>query len=205
MKKLIEINSKNESYYKNSIMEIGKSLVINFRMTKELSPVFRNLLLYFTGNKCDYDLRKGIYLFGEYGIGKTITMRIFSLFLQQHFNFSGNNFGNTSVEKIAVHFKEIGNLNLYERNMDNGMQRPIKTCINEFGKFLDEKHYGTSIQNVINSMLMTRYELFQEGSVFTHSTSNFKPNELNCFDDALIDRFKEMFNFIEIKGNSFRT
>jgi len=51
---------------------------------------------------------------------------------------------------------------------------------------------------------MIRYELFQERDAITHATSNYYPGDLKCFDDALLDRFKEMFNFIELKGDSFR-
>jgi predicted ATPase len=201
--KIIDLDYKSEKFLKDSILEIGRGLIKDFKLTNDLVNIYNKLFLYFTGNG-GYDLSKGIYLYGGYGVGKTITMRIFSLFLQKHFNFGANNFGTTSVEKIADYYKEYGNLIKYGRSVENGRVLSFNTCINEFGKPLEEKHYGTRIQDTINSMLMNRYELFQEGIAVTHATSNYHPSKLDCFDEALIDRFKEMFNFIEVKGKSFR-
>ena len=198
---------------KNAIIEIAKELIPNFILTDELSKMYNNLFMYFTGNEYSLDLNKGIYLHGIYGIGKSMTMKVFNIFLQRHFNYvfkddqlipNPNNYGITSIEELAEYYKREGNLLKFGRNFDEGKLIAHNKCINEFGKPLDEKHYGTSIQNVINSTLMIRYELFQERKAITHVTSNYHPRDLKCFDDALLDRFKEMFNFIELKGDSFR-
>jgi hypothetical protein len=178
--------------------------VPNFVLSDDVKEVFLDLFIYFTGNEGKYDLDKGIYLYGIYGVSKTVTMRIFSMFLQQNFNFGPNNYGITSVEELAEYYKLNGNLLKFGRTFEVGKVICHHKCINELGKPLEEKHYGTNIQNVINSMLMIRYELFQERKAITHATSNYHPGDLKCFDDALLDRFKEMFNFIEIKGESFR-
>jgi hypothetical protein len=101
------------------------------------------------------------------------------------------------------------NIEKNETDTGNGIRtkkniNPHVYCINEFGKQIDEKHYGTNIQQAINSMLMIRYELFQNNGILTHATSNFHPSELKCFDDALLDRFSEMFNFVPVDGVSYR-
>ena len=189
---------------KAGIMSIANEIVPDFVLSDEMKELYGELFLYFTGNESKYNLNKGIYLYGDYGVGKTVTMRIFSKFLQKYFNFGSNNFGITSLEEIAEYYKTNGNLLKYGRNFEDGKLIAYHKCINEFGKPLDEKHYGTNIQNVLNSMLMLRYELFQEKHAITHTTSNFHPNKLSCFDNALLDRFKEMFNFIPVGGKSFR-
>lgn len=214
--KLIDMNDNVYSTMSWAVYNIGLSLEPKFKIYPELKEVFRNLLFYFTGNECDYDLTKGIYLYGSYGIGKTLTMSIFSKFISSYFPFSANCFGSTSVERIAEYYKLKGDLFKYGRNIitsetnkgrgtiiENNSEAK-KYCVNEFGKKLNEKHYGTDVQDVINSMLMIRYELFQEKGILTHATSNFEPSDLDCFDSALLDRFSEMFNFIEIKGDSKR-
>jgi len=199
--KLIELTPEVSITLKDGIYDIGKSMIHNFVLKEEMKIVFNNLYLYFTGNG-GYDMNKGIYLYGEYGVGKTITMSIFSRFLATFFPFSSNGYGIASAEKIAETYRADGNISKYGRN--TGDDKPFNLCINEFGKPIDEKYYGTNIQYVINSMLMSRYEIFQEKKILTHATSNFHPSKLDCFDNALLDRFKEMFNFIELKGYSFR-
>ncbi len=199
--KLIELTPEVSATLKIGIFNTGKSMVPDFILSEDMKIVFNSLFLYFTGNG-GYDMSKGIYLYGEFGVGKTITMSIFSRFLATFFPFSANGFGITSVEKISESYRDNGNIAKYGRNTEDN--KPFNLCINEFGKPIDEKFYGTNIQYVINSMLMARYEIFQEKKILTHATSNFHPGKLDCFDSALMDRFKEMFNFIEIKGDSFR-
>ncbi len=205
MRQIYTRTDKNDEILNNGILSIAKEIVPNFVLTDDLKELYSDLFAYFTGNEGKYDLSKGIYLYGIYGVGKTITMKIFSKFLQTYFNFSPNNYGTTSVEEIAEYYKQNGNLLKFGRNWEEGKMLAYNKCINEFGKPLDEKHYGTSIQNVVNSMIMIRYELLQERKAITHATSNYHPNTLTCFDNALLDRFKEMFNFIELQGKSFRS
>ena len=202
--KIHYLDDEISNILKARIMSIANEIVPNFVLSDELREIFGDLFTYFTGNEGKYDLSKGIYLYGEYGVGKTVTMKIFSKFLQKNFNFGPNNYGITSIEEIAEYFKTNGNLLKFGRNYEGSRILAYDKCINEFGKPLEEKHYGTNIQNVINSMLMVRYELFQEREAITHATSNFHPGDLECFDDALLDRFKEMFNFIQLKGGSYR-
>lgn len=204
MNQLFSLNREFEMFFKNEISGIAKNIVPNFVFTDEIKELYDSLFLYFSGNNGKLDLNKGIYIYGEYGVGKTITMRIFNKFLQTYFNFTSNNFGITSIEEIAEYYKSTGNLLKFGKTFEQGKLICHNKCINELGKPLEEKYYGTNIQNVINSMLMVRYELFQEGKAITHATSNYHPGELECFDDAILDRFKEMFNFVELKGESFR-
>lgn len=204
IKKIHYLDEEISNILKTRVISIANEIVPNFMLSDDMVAIFGNLFTYFTGNEGKYDLNKGIYLYGSYGIGKTITMNIFSKFLQKNFSFGPNNYGITSVEEIAEYYKTNGNLLKFGRSFEVGKVLAYNKCINELGKPLEEKYYGTNIQNVINSMLMVRYELFQERKVITHATSNFHPEDLECFDDALLDRFKEMFNFIEIKGTSFR-
>ena len=204
MQTIATLNKEMTSLFKQLIMKIGKEVVKDFYIPDHLKPIYNNLLLYFTGNEGPYDLDKGIYLYGEYGIGKTVTMKIFSKFLSTLWNFGPNNFGMTSIEQILETLKADGNLQKYGLNWDGDKERPFSTCINELGKTVDEKYYGTRAQSVINSMLMVRYEIFQNRKAMTHATSNYRPSQLEGFDGAILDRFNEMFNFIPVGGRTFR-
>ena len=167
-------------------------------MPKANAQVISDLLCYFTGNGV-LDLDKGIYLYGAYGSGKTALMASIRRYLADYFPFNSNGFLSVSLEKIIEDYKSEGNIAKYSCGINDN---PINLCIDEFGKEMNEKIYGTSADSVIKSMFMVRYELFGRGKL-THVTSNFSPEELNV-EPILKDRMTEMFNFIELKGESFR-
>lgn len=200
IKNLCDFSHENEKKIKEKFMEIGKNIVgSNFQIRKETREILTNILKYFTGNENEYKLSKGIYLYGSYGVGKTMTMKIIQRLLAEMFPFSPNGFQITSVEQIIDVFKTDGSTDYFGYRKES---KPLNICINEFGKKMNEKIYGTEADFVVNSLFMVRYELFQLGYL-THVTSNYKPEQIKV-EPIIKDRMVEMFNFIEIKGTSFR-
>lgn len=198
---------ENELTLKKLFIEIGKNVVgQNFKVEKEHAEIITNLLRYFTGNKGAYNLDKGIYLHGPFGVGKTTIFRIMRSLLAHIAvtdpygkRINPNGFLITSIENIIETYKNDGNLEYFGYRRET---TPIHICINEFGKKVNDKIYGTDANDIINSLFMIRYELFQFGKV-THVTSNFHPKQIQI-ESIIIDRMIEMFNFIELKGNSLR-
>ena len=198
---------KNEKIIKLAFLAAGKNLVgEKFTVNKEQSFVISELLKYFTGNKCIYDLNRGIYLFGIYGIGKSMFFEIVRKMisdLAQLDEFgkkvNPNGFLITSSEHIIETYKQDGNMDYYGYRKES---KPIHLLINEFGKKVSDKVYGTDANELLNSLFMIRYELYQHG-ILTHVTSNVKPDKLDL-QPILLERTIEMFNFIEMGGNSFR-
>ena len=77
-------------------------------------------------------------------------------------------------------------------------------AIDEIGKEpTDSKHFGTGI-SVIQTILQLRYEVRREH--ITHGTTNLNPDEqfARIYGSYIADRVKEMFNVIEIKGETRR-
>lgn len=197
---LCEWNLKNERIIKKTFMEIGSELIARKYVVKEEHrDILTGMLKYFTGNECEYDLSKGIYLHGNFGVGKTILFQTIRKTLALLFPFSPNGFGITSIEQIIERFKKDNAYGTYGYNKED---MPINLCINEFGKKVNEKIYGTAAEQVVDSLFMIRYELFQSGR-FTHVTSNYNPSVLTV-PPIIQDRIKEMFNFIELTGESLR-
>lgn len=200
LRKLSDWDHGDQKAIKTKYIEVGKSLVgDSFSVTSQTKDTITNLLMYFCGQPCDYDLRKGIYLYGRYGVGKTITMAIIRKLLAEMFPFSGNGYMITSIEQIIETYKTDGTLDYFSYRKED---KPIHICINEFGKKVNEKIYGTQADEIVNSLFMMRYELFQNGYL-THVTSNYKPSDIKV-EPIIKDRMVEMFNFIEINGDSFR-
>lgn len=180
--------------------------------TDEFKKLLPEILKYFNGQSdCIYDLNKGLYICGKFGIGKSTIFINIRKYLSEMYPFHPNAFLISSVEKILNHFKLEKNLDLFGFNVkvdDKGrIKNPVNLLINEFGteKDYDVKNYGTVFNDEYESMLMSRYEVFTENNKLTHCTSNLNKNDLsNIYPDKLLDRFIEMFNFIELKGESWR-
>ncbi len=171
-----------------------------------MKTIITELLKYFTGNESEYSLKKGIYLYGSFGVGKTVIFRIIQRLLsaisplgEDGKKINKNGFMITSLEQIIETYKSDGNMDYFGYRKES---KPIHLCINEFGKPINEKIYGTQANELIYSLFMIRYELFQTGYL-THTTSNFRPEKLNI-EPIIKDRMVEMFNFIEVKGESLR-
>lgn len=183
-------------------MEIARYKISEFTIVDSNRRSLDDLFLYFHGNTGTLDLKKGIYMFGEFGCGKTSIFGLFSKYLASEFPFSKNGFGNVSIEQVLEDWKKDKNVEKYLFSSYSG--KPVSYCFHEIGKKLNEQFYGTDVNQIINSLMMRRYELFQRYGTRTHVTSNFAPNKLSCFDNAVLDRLKEMFNFVEWHGGSFR-
>lgn len=205
--KLCDWSRATEIELKKIYLSIGKSIVgKNFVVQDEIKTIITNLLKYFTGNESEYNLEKGIYLYGNFGVGKTVTFKILQKLLSEISPYdetgkkqNANGFMITSLEQIIETYKSDGNMDYFGYRRES---KPLHLCINEFGKPINEKIYGTQADNLIYSLFMVRYELFQTG-ILTHVTSNFKPEKLNI-EQIVKDRMVEMFNFIEVKGDSLR-
>lgn len=192
--------AENEKLIKTEFLKIADEVIRSeYVIRDDNRGKITDLLKYFTGNPCELNPNKGIYIFGTYGCGKTVLFKTIQLLLARLFPFSPNGFQITSLEQIIEKFKAEKNLDYFGYREDS---TPNYLCINEFGKRLDEKIFGTDANAVITSLFMIRYELFQQG-YYTHITSNFHPKDLEL-EPVVRDRLNEMFNFVEFKGESFR-
>lgn len=198
IERLCEYTIKDESVIKRTFLDIaGRFVGGHYRITEDNRKIINELLMYFTGNG-NLNLRKGIYIYGDFGTGKSVMMQAIRKTLAKIFPFNLNGFGNTSIEQIIEHYKFENNLHKFGYN--DG--KPYHLCINEFGKQMSEKIYGTDVNNILESLFMIRYELFQSGKL-THVTSNYSPDQVSL-PPIIKDRMVEMFNFINLGGNSFR-
>lgn len=196
--KLCDFREK-EKELKIHFMDVAKRITgKDFVITPGNKTVLNLLLPYFTGNG-ELDINKGIYLYGAYGVGKTVLFKIIRIWIAELFRFSDNGFYSTSIEEIVEYYKTRDSFGKFGFGTDN---MNMNICINEFGKPVKEKIYGTEVNELLNSLFMIRYELFQKG-LATHVTSNYHPKDLNL-EPIIKDRMVEMFNFVELKGESFR-
>jgi DNA replication protein DnaC len=188
-----------------------------FINTPGIQRVISGLIYYFNGNielakKYKMDVCKGIALIGKYGTGKTTIFRIIHEYLRKTAPSTKNNFKITSVDEIIQTMLSSDNSmdGVYFYNIKPGLnneqtRKPIHLCINEFGVQYDIKQFGSDVNDLIDSLMMRRYEIFQQYGKVTHITSNFGTDDFEKrFPERLVDRFREMFNIVKLEGKSFR-
>jgi DNA replication protein DnaC len=190
-------------------MIAGREFVFNEENKKLLNILTVYFLLDNRVKQYEIDPDKGILLIGNKGVGKTTIMNIFTDFMNHLYKtqqITLRQIISTSTEKIKDWYLMHSNYNKFVYNEDlTGCSYPYEIIINEFGIQYDFKFYGTSLNDVMTSLMMSRYEIFIERGILTHATSNLDTEEMaKIYDPMLIDRFKEMFNVIELKGESFR-
>lgn len=204
----IEWESKQiERFWKEefikSMKEIEPSFVVNERNKDLLSALYD----YVWKKKTTLDSSKGLLLWGPLGVGKSVLLRGLQRYYGKInlYRFGCNNdklgFKFSSAVEIALLYAEKG-MNGIAQYTDREFM--CNLAIDELGREpIDSKHYGTGI-NVVQTILQLRYEVRREFT--THATTNLDPNTqfVGKYGDYIADRVKEMFNVIELKGESRR-
>lgn len=207
------------TYYASLGRHCANEICPGFIWTDEHRRVMNILISYFFGLKngiCQLygiDPNKSIALCGTYGVGKTIMFRIVHRMIELRYQLPSErvvSFRETSIESIvnAMRNDDFMDGELFHRieTVDGvRIKKPLNIVINEFGVEYTGKHFGTPITELIDTFLMKRYEIYQTDRRFTHATMNYSIDELKSkFSARLIDRFREMMNFIPVYGESMR-
>ena len=170
-----------------------------FQITEENKKVL-NAIFEYTNGTGTLNPNKGILLFGDIGTGKSTMLNILAEF--QRLYKQGFMVVNTS--KLAADFAAEGIEALNESTWNKssrGATQPVERGFDELGReLIPAKHYGNEL-NVMQHILQIRYDL----KVKTHATTNLSVEELEKrYGSHIFDRMVETFNFIEMRGESFR-
>lgn len=180
------------------VNKIGIAYCDKFMLNKHFMDFYTQLIYYFTQNeKFNGDLKKGIYILGNIGRGKTLAMLIMKKFcnvLNRSMNFKY-----IDTEEFNIGFSTDGNKIFADYQIGN-------LCINDIGGEKNpEVNYFGSLQNPIAILLKLRYTLFQEKGILTHATGNWGYKKLESIYGAReISRCKEMFNIVSLDGKDMR-
>ena len=177
--------------------------------------ILRFLLYYFNDckraedvliNGKTYKLGNPILLNGKVGVGKTLIMDAFSLYLKQTKN--QNAFLPTSMSEILNYYKLNGHLDEYMYNVGKNSidGHPRAICINDIG-LQQQRYFGEDMQMVVNDLIFARYEIWTQTGICCHLTTNLSTKDIKqVFFDSngrLVDRFK-IYNVINLSGDSRR-
>jgi DNA replication protein DnaC len=167
---------------------------------KELKDLYKNALLYFRGdNRSEWDLEKGIFIFGGTGSGKSIFFEIFKEYTR---HLGHNSFIKSKQIKIVADVAKNG-INVLDSYVKD--PKPIVLYIDDFGSGNSViNHFGTSY-DVMDELMQARYDEFVRSGVITHITTNIKPSEFKeKYSDRITSRLSAMFNVIQFPTKDYR-
>ena len=182
--------------YEQEVLKLKSEVKFN----KHTQNVIDELLAYFMGRIDALSPKKGIYLFGEPGRGKTLIMKSFEIFcnvIESKLEASGKpftkrRFTTESCKSIVLRVaeeKQVTSLRkLYTENL----------CLGDIGAEDNYKLFG---------ILTERYDRLQSYLLITHGTGNLAPTEdrlKDRYDYRIESRFNEMFHSVYLDGVDFR-
>lgn len=202
VKKSTESLNVDLAAYKRWFMYIAKQTTKgSFQIDDRNKDLVNDLFLYFHFQKGRLDLRKGLWLEGPVGTGKSTLMQVFSQYLKS----LQMGFRVYICSQVTTDYSLTGDLSRYLDNAGWSSSGPVPMCFDELGREpLPAKYYGTEL-NVMQHILHIRYSYWQTTGLRTFVTTNANGNDIErLYGDFIRDRRKEMFNIIPVTGDSRR-
>ena len=193
------------SHLRQLLSTVIKDQIPNYTYDHNNTEVIKNLFLYFTGQVGDYELKKGIWLMGGNGTGKTSLLHIFSEFGKKRYD----GFKIFDCGKVANDYAINGNLDVYTYNQNGYSRQPVSMAFDELGReTIPANHFGQKL-NVMQHILHIRYNLWRLHGIQTYITTNCDSDEIHLLydnenDRFISDRIREMYNVIHLGGDSRR-
>lgn len=168
-----------------------KENIDNFFMDEHRKKYYETISWYFSKDKRfedeGYSFKKGLFLQGNVGCGKTILMKTFRINPR-------NRFGVISCREVTYKYQQFGDEIFQKYSIVQDDDTSHGWCFDDLGTESVKKHYGNET-NVMAEILLNRYDrkLFHK----THITTNLTVTELEeIYGSRLQSRFREMFNLI---------
>ncbi|WP_111594403.1 P-loop NTPase family protein [Chitinophaga dinghuensis] len=176
-----------------------------FKIEEIDRPVVLKLLAYFlqdeeVAQSEGLDLRKGVFLTGKIGCGKTSLIT-----LMRPLSADAYMPHMVSCREISFEFSKIGYdiISRYSRNaFFPYTDTPRVHCFDDLGVEQPVNHWGNSC-NVMAEILLSRYDLWISNQMITHVTTNLNSQELEeTYGNRLRSRMRGMFNLIAFNSDS---
>lgn len=199
-----------------SFNKIAETVCPGFKLDNDNREIYMNTIKYFAGDPSGiYDLRKGLYVYGKVGVGKTIYFKIFNTLNRAVKLPHENNFSVINVNDLITGFAQKGfeylsnigfTISYSERSYQAGScYGPGHLLLDDLGQSASTvKHFGNNT-NIITEFIQRRYYIYTEAFKLTHVSTNMLPSQIkNEYGDFVASRMRQMFNIILFPGNDKR-
>lgn len=178
------------------IMQLTGNMDFRWQFSEQDRERNVNLLKYFINDPSSaYDLKKGLFLYGAPGTGKTEIMQAFQRFCEQY-----------ELSK-AFHYSHMPDVYSRVRAGDDEIstQAQFDRCLDEFGRITGSVMlYGNPI-DPNEAIIEARYIRFKNYGQLTHIITNATPSTTKeAFTPALYDRIRSMCTPVLFAGQSKR-
>lgn len=192
---------------------VAKEICPKFQITEEMKPLLNDLTRWCLMLEGKYDPEKGLWLWGDIGTGKSTMLEIIREYCNRKRSpvayRDKDNPRQMRTEKWPYSFR-ITNASyvagMYAKEGYPGIEEYISNCrqsFDEVGRECIPTGYFGNMENVFQYIIQRRYDL-RHGD-FTHVTSNLSPDQIGIvYGDHICDRCFEMFNFVQMSGESWR-
>ena len=191
-------------YFHNYVKKYHKG----YEVDDENKEAITALLLYFSQNPAFEllpqikapSLKKGILLAGNVGSGKSLLLRIL-----KDMRLPSPSFQIKSCREVAHAFLSDGFNGIRAYGSESVQIRSGKhvkrhVLFDDLGAESSVVHYGNKL-NVMQEILLERYNHFVRFRLMTHLTTNLNRAELEqTYDHRIMSRMHEMFNFLTLGG-----
>jgi hypothetical protein len=196
----------------DSLLRIARKICPGFTLDSNNEFIYHEACRYFAADdSCAWDLNKGLYIYGDTGVGKTIFLRIFHNLMkapgiEEH---SGKNgFELYTVNDIIDGYSEYGHVFWKNKNLNvksESYPKPIHIAIDDLGQNSRTASYFGNQIDVISELIQRRYYAYTDNYVLTHASSNIMPSEIKeVYGKFSASRMREMFNVIPFPGSDRR-
>lgn len=206
------MKTMNYDFLLNSIAEFAKKKTLNFSLNETDKKIYAMILMYFNQDPrfeeiCPtYNLNKGLLIRGSVGVGKTMMMKTILDFSVANYNYRP--FKIVPCHSLSAEFT-IQGAAVIEKNTIKSFnyytKKPVTNCYDDLGaESLHTAHYSNKL-NVMQMVLMGRYELFTDVGMKTILTTNLLGKEIDeLYTYRIRSRIREMCNDILYPGEDRR-
>ena len=199
-------------------MEIARKVCPSFVVREEYKPIYNDIVRYCLMVDGNLNTYKGLWIWGEIGTGKTTLLNIvreFCSIVRPADSDGGRySFRITNAIDVCAQFvdKGYGGIETYIGSAPEKYIGIYNINLNISRQAFDEigsearitQHYGCA-ENVFQYILQRRYERHDGVDNITHVTTNLEPGQIKDeYGARIYDRCKEMFNFVALRGKTFR-
>lgn len=197
---------------KRRFIRCAHAVVPGFRLPESDKPLYNDIFQWCIMNPAGrYNPSKGLFIWGDIGVGKTSILRIVKEFCRIPGIRPPKSLGvgyelgmPYSFAIISVH-RILSDYQRRAESLDDHSANPY-LAIDDIGAEAKEVNRFGTVKNVIDELIQLRYERFCADREFTtHATANIAPDQIaSHYSERTFDRCIEMFNFVEMRGYSRR-